>query len=273
MKVQTGSYLRQAFLSPPALIALVVLAGAAGVGGAIAAGGAVGAAAAAAVFVLWLMICAVVGMSRAKSAFYASYAKERGLQWTSGGMVPAATPLLRRGDTRRADQAFSGTLPGGLQGTIALYTYEEQSAGGAGGNTNEIHHFTVVLATLPDSVQRLPSLFVQRRSGFRFMDGAEDVFRRTVRVKLESEELDKRCEIFSDPSCDQVWLRRLFDPVFVDVLAEKTPAGFAFELENGTLCVNVNRHRGKADELDGLAEAASQVAKRIHEEIAESAPA
>ncbi len=269
-EVQTGHHLRSTIFSPGALISLVVFAGAAGAGGAIAAGPPVGAAAAGGVFVLWLMIVTVVGMGKAKSAFYDAYAQERGLTWTSRGAIAGATPLLRRGDVRRADESFSGPLPGGLDGTIALYTYEERGAAGAGtGQTQELHHFTVVMAPLPDLGARLPALFVQRRSGFHFLDGAEDVFRRTVRVELESAELDNRCEIFADPACDQNWLRQLFSPTFVDFLASQTPKGFAFEIENGTLCVNVNRHRGKADELDELAKAAGAVATRIREEHAE----
>jgi hypothetical protein len=267
-EVKESAGLRSTIFSAPALIALVVLAGGAAVGGTIAVSAAVGAAAAAAVFVLWLLVVIVIGVDRAKQSFYAAYARERALQWTRGGAIPTSTPLLRRGDTRRADDSFTGNLPGGLEGTIALYTYEEQAAGGAG-KTQEIHHFTIVLAPLPDLASRLPALFVQRRFGFRFLDGAEDTFRSTTRVTLESEELDKRCEIFADPACDQVWLRRLFSPTFVDYLASQTPEGFAFEIENGTLCVNVNRHRGKAGELDELAQAAGTVAKRIRDEAAE----
>jgi hypothetical protein len=214
------------------------------------------------------LVAIVVVKSRARTAFFASYAQERNLTRQTNAPLPAATSLLRRGDSRHADEALTGKLPGGLEGTVALYTYEERGAAGAG-QAKEIHHFTVVLAPLPDMSARLPALFVQRRSGFRFLDGAEDVFRKTTRIELESEELDKRCEIFADPACDANWLRQLFSPTFVDFLAEKTPKGFAFEVENGTLCVNVNRHRAKGGELDELAEAAGAVAKRMREEAAE----
>src|SRR5262249_42474361 len=225
----------------------------------------VGAAVAVAGLLLWFVIVLAVASSRAHRDFYAAYAQQRGLQWAQDSSVPAATPLLRRGDTRKADDTFTGRLPGGLQGELALYTYEEK---GSENQTNEIHHFTVVLGELPGIGTRLPGLFVQRRSGFRFLDGAEDVFRRTERVRLESEALDRKCEIFADRGCDANWLRQLFEPSFVDFLAEGSPEGFAFEVENGVLCVNVNRHRGKASELDELCNAASTVAKRITDEAA-----
>jgi hypothetical protein len=276
-EVKEAAGLRSTLFSAPALIALIVLAGSAGVGCAIKFSVRGGIVAAGAVFILWLLITIVIGVDRAKQTFYAAYAQERGLEWVRGGPIPASTPLLRRGDRRTADETFTGVLPGGLQGTMALYTYEETSVIGTSnsptGQSKELHHFTVVVAAMPETAARLPSLFVQRRSGFRFLDGAEDVFRRTVRLTLESEALDKRCEIFTDPSCDQIWLRRLFSPTFVDFLASETPKDFAVEVENGTLCVNVYRHRGKANELDAIARAASSVAERIRAEIAESAPA
>lgn len=269
MEIQTGKALRQVVASPIALIALVVFAGAAGIAGGIAVSGAVGAAAAGAAALFWFLTCLGVAYQRAHKAFYSAYAQQRGLRWQRDSAVPAATPLLRRGDTRRIDEAFTGILPGGLDGELALYSYEERSGGGTSSQTKEIHHFTIVVSDLPGLESRLPGLFVQRRSGFRFLDGAEDVFRKTERINLESEVLDRRCEIFADDRCDANWLRQLFTPTFVDFLAEESPEGFAFEVENGTLCVNVNRYRGKASELDEICTAAAAVAKRISEESAE----
>jgi hypothetical protein len=267
-EVQTGKALRQVMASPVALIALIVVVAAAGIAGAVAVSPAVGGGAAAGAALVWFLTVLGVAYNRAHKAFYAAYAQERGLTWQHDSSVPAATPLLRRGDTRRVDESFTGTLPGGLDGELALYSYEERSSGSSG-QAKEIHHFTVVVGALPGLETRLPGLFVQRRSGFRFMDGAEDAFRSTERIRLESEVLDRKCEIFADRSCDANWLRQLFDPKFVDFLAEGAPDGFAFEVENGTLCINVNRYRGKAAELDELCRAASTVAKRITDEAAE----
>jgi hypothetical protein len=266
VEIETGKHLRRTLASPVAWLVLLIVAGVAGVASAIAIGGAVAAIAVAAVALIWFVVVLVLARSRAQSEFYGAYAQQRGLQWAHDTSVPAATPLLRRGEVRRADEAFTGDLPGGLRGELALYTYEER---GSDNQAKEIHHFTVVLGELPGIGTRLPGLFVQRRSGFRFLDGTEDVFRRTERIRLESEALDRKCEIFADQECDANWLRQLFSPTFVDFLAEGSPEGFAFEVENGTLCVNVNRHRGRAGELDELCTAAAAVAKRITEEAAE----
>ena len=267
MEIKTGQHLRQVLLSTGSLVALLVIVLGAFAGGVAANWWAVAAFVAGVGVIFWFAIDLVIAASRARRDFYAAFAQQRGLQWTHDAPVPSSTPLLRRGDTREVDEAFTGRLPGGLQGELALYTYEEKGSGD--NQAKEIHHFTIVLSELPGIGSRLPGLFVQRRSGFRFLDGAEDVFRSTERVRLESEELDRKCEIFADRSCDANWLRQLFDPVFVDFLAESSPKGFAFEVENGVLCVNVNRHRGKAAELDELCAAAATVAKRIAGEAAE----
>jgi hypothetical protein len=267
VEIETGKHLRRTLTSAWALITLLVLVAGTGVAGAIAVGAAVGAAAAGVAALIWFLIALTISMRRARRDFYAAYAAQRGLRWDHRSSMPPATPLLRRGDVRRADEAFSGKLPGGLEGELALYTYEERGSGS--NDTKELHHFTVVLSRLPGLEARLPGLFVQRRSGFRFLDGAEDVFRSTERIRLESEELDRKCEIFADRRCDANWLRQLFEPTFIDFLAEGSPAGFALEIENGVLCVNVNRHRGKSGELDEICAAAATVAKRITEEAAE----
>jgi hypothetical protein len=267
VEIQTGAQLRRTIASPVALIALLVVVAGAAIAGGIAAGGTVALIAAAGAALFWFLTVLGVAIRRAQNAFYAAYAEQRGLRWERQATLPPATPLLRRGDTRRVDEMFAGELPGGLNGELALYTYEERSGGG--NQAKELHHFTIVLGDLPGLEGRLPGLFVQRRSGFRFLDGAEDVFHSTERIKLESEALDRKCEIFADRRCDANWLRQLFSPSFVDFLAEGSPEGFAFEVENGTLCVNVNRHRGKADELDELCTAAATVAKRINDEAAE----
>jgi hypothetical protein len=269
VEIQTGKHLRQVLLSTGSLVALLVIVIGAIAGGIAADWWAVAAFVAGAGVIFWFLIDLVIASRRAHRDFYAAYAQQRGLQWVHHTSIPEATPLLRRGDERRADEAFTGQLPGGLQGELALYTYEERSSDGTGRDAKEIHHFTIVVSQLPDIGGRLPGLFVQRRSGFRFLDGAEDVFRSTERVRLESEELDRKCEIFADRGCDANWLRQLFDPVFVDFLAEKSPDGFAFEVQHGVLCVNVNRHRGKAAELDEICTSAATVAKRITEEAAE----
>ncbi len=99
----------------------------------------------------------------------------------------------------------------------------------------------------------MPELYCQRKSGLRALEKFEDVFRRSKeRVKLESEALDEKYEIFAGKGQDAVWLRQLFSPTFIVWLTDAAPKKFAFELVDGTLCCYVNGHKEDAAELDPI---------------------
>ena len=120
----------------------------------------------------------------------------------------------------------------------------------------------------------VPELFCQRKFGLRALEGFEDAFRRSKeRVKLESEALDERYEIFSGKEQDQVWLRRFFSPTFIVWLGEEAPKKFAFELVGGTLCCYVSGHKKSAADLDTVSAATAAVARRLREESGETSPA
>ena len=164
---------------------------------------------------------------------------------------------------------MNGTLTGGAPGAIALYTYEEEHRDSDGNKETDYYRFTVVLHDLPAVAAKVSDVYCQRRSGFRFMDGAEDAFRRMKRLELESDALDRRYEIFHGPGDDENWVRQLFSPSFIVWLNNGPPEDFAFELSAGSLCVNVKGHCDSAAELDGLCTAASTVANRLAEEAGE----
>jgi hypothetical protein len=96
------------------------------------------------------------------------------------------------------------------------------------------------------------------------------VFRRSKeRVKLESEALDERYEIFAGKGQDPIRLRRLFSPTFIVWLTDSAPQKFAFELVDGTLCCYVHGHKEKAAELDTIRAASAAVTTRLREEALE----
>ena len=240
------------------------------VGGTIGAGALIGLAAVAVGALLVFLIVYVIASSRAKEDFFTSYAAARGLNRVAGQTsLPPTTPLLRKGDRRHADEVMNGTLPGGAPGAIALYTYEEETRDSEGNTDTDHYNFTVVLHDIPAAAVKASDVYCQRRSGFRFMDSAEDVFRRMQRLELESEALDKRYEVFYGAQDDQVWMKRLFSPSFIVWLTERTPEDFAFEFSAGSLCVNVKGHYDSAAELDALCLAAGEVAERLASEAAE----
>lgn len=241
------------------------------IGGTIGGGIAIGLAAAAGVILLTLLVVFVLAAGRAKEDFFSAYAHARGLNRTAGRTsLPPTTPLLRKGDDRYAHQVMNGTLPGGSPGAIGLYTYEVETTDSEGDKDTDYYRFTVVLHDIPSVAPKVSDVYCQRRSGFRFMDGAEDVFRRMNRLELESHALDKRYEIFYGENDDEVWMKRLFSPSFIVWLTEQTPKDFAWELSAGSLCVNVTGHLDSAAELDALCEAASKVAHRLAEEASQT---
>ena len=215
-----------------------------------------------------LLVCWIMAVSRAEEAFFIAYAEERGMTRTESGDLPASTPLLRKGDEREAKEILSGPLGDGADGTVALYTYTEVSYDKDGRHETD-YHFTVTTTDIPECRQRLPALYANRKFGFRFLEKLEDAFRSKERVELESEQLDREYEIFSNKDQDQNFLRQLLSPTFIVWMTDEAPEKFAFELEDGVLCCNVKGHKKSAGDLDRMRGSAAHIAKRVREEIAE----
>jgi hypothetical protein len=250
------------------LIAVCVLI-AAGAGAALI-GPAIGGVAAVGVFFIAVLIVFAIADSQAADAFFATYARQRGLVLGGKGPLPAATPLLRKGDNRYADRTLSGQIGDGLEGTLALFTYEEETTDSEGNRETNYYHYTLGLVEVPECVAHVPELYCQRKFGLRSLEKFEDVFRtKKERVKLESTTLDEKYEIFSSKEQDAVWLRRLFSPTFIVWLTDEAPKKFAFELVDGVLCCYVHGHEEKAADLDAMRAASAAVATRLREEALE----
>jgi hypothetical protein len=218
-----------------------------------------------------LLIVFVVADSRAADAFFSAYAAERGLELGGRAPLPMVTPLLCKGDDRYAERTLSGPIGEGTEAILALYTYEEESRDSKGNKQTNYYRYTVGLVNVPESQAHIPELYAQRKFGFRALEGFEDIFRtKKERVKLESEVLDRKYEIFATKQQDAVWLRRLFSPSFIVWLTDSAPQKFAFELVDGNLCCYVSGHKENAAELDGIAAATVAVATRLREEANET---
>src|SRR4029077_7501638 len=163
-----------------------------------------------------------------------------------------------------------GALGDGVEGTLALYTYEDETTDSEGKRQTNYYRYTVRLAEVPACASFIPELYCQRKSGLRALEKFEDVFRRSKeRVKLESEALDERYEIFTGKSQDANRLRQLFSPTFIVWLTDSAPEKFAFELVDGTLCCYIHGHKKKAAELDTIRAASAAVAPRLRGEALE----
>ena len=234
------------------------------------AGFAIGGAGAGVIVLLALLIAWLIAVNRAASDFFNAYAQARGLTRVAGrSNLPPVTPLLQKGDRRYAQEVFNGTLPGGVVGSLALYTYEEESTDSRGNRQTTYYHFTIALTQLPETAPFLSELALQRRFGFRFLDSAEDAFRTRQRVEVESELADKKFEIFTGKQDDMNRARQVFSPTFIVWLGEEAHEGLAFELSAGALVVNMKGHKKTARELDAFCEGAAVIARRLYEEAVE----
>jgi hypothetical protein len=217
-----------------------------------------------------LIVVFAIATSRAKQDFFETYAQQRGMVLGGRGSLPPVTPLLSKGDDRYAEQTFTGSFADGIQGTLALYTYEEESTDSEGNRETSYYRYTLGLLEVPECATAVPELYCQRKFGFRALEKFEDVFRGSKdRVKLESEALDKKYEIFADEKQDANWLRQLFSPTFIVWLTDEAPKKFAFELVDGTLCCYVDGHKDSAADLDLVRAASASVATRLREEALE----
>jgi hypothetical protein len=266
-----GFHFRRLLGKPVTWIVIAFFVAAAGIAAAVYLGAAIGAGAAVAMLLISFLVVFAIADSKAEDAFFEVYASQRGLALSGKSPLPAATPLLRKGDARYAERLMAGRLADGVDGVLALYTYEDETTDSEGNRETNYYRYTVGLVEVPESIAHLPELFCQRKSGLRSLEKLEDAFRHSKqRVKLESEALDERYEIFSSPEQDQVWLRRFFSPTFIVWLGEEAPKKFAFELVGGTLCCYVSGHRKSAAELDTVREASAAVARRLREEAQQS---
>jgi hypothetical protein len=248
------------------LIAMVV----AGVALAIFVGAAIGGGAAVAVLILSLLIVFAIADSKSADSFFDLYAAQRGLALGGRSPFPEETPLLSKGTDRYAERTFSGEIAEGVQGVLALYTYETESTDSKGNRQTQYHRFTVGLVEVPECVKFVPELYCQQKFGLRSLEKFEDVFRRSKeRVRLESEVLDEKYEIFAGKGQDATWLRQLFSPTFIVWMTDEAPKKFAFELVGGHLCCYIHGHKNDAADLDMVSHAAGHVGRRLKEEALE----
>ena len=247
---------------------LVIAAGAAA--GVFLESASIGGGAAVAVLLLAILVVFLIADARSADTFFEAYAMSHGLTLMDGRMrMPGSTPLLTKGDERYAERLLEGPLGPGVEGKLALYTYEEERYSKDGKET-DYYRYTLGLTDVPECELVIPELYVQRKSGLRSLEKFEDVFRGSKqRVELESEALERKYEIFVRDTQDPNWLRQLFSPTFIVWLTEKAPEKFAFELVGGNLCCYVNGHKENAAVLNQVRGATTAVATRLREETLE----
>jgi hypothetical protein len=266
-----GYHFGRLMRTPLTLILIAVLTAAAFVAGLIFIGAAIGAGGALVALLLGVVVVFVIADKRAADDFFEVYAANRGLTLVHGrGRLPQATPLLRKGDDRYTDRTLTGAIADGFDGTLALFTYEEETRDSDGDTQTNYYRYTLGLVEVADCARFVPELYCQRKFGLRALEKFEDAFRGDKeRVTLESEKLLEKYEIFATKEQDANWLRQLFSPGFIVWLTDSAPDKFAFELVDGTLCCYVSGHKENAAALDAIAAATGAVATRLRDEALE----
>jgi hypothetical protein len=266
-----GYHFSRLMRTPLTLILIAVLTAAAFIAGLIFIGAAIGAGGALLALLLGVVVVFVIADKRAADDFFEVYAANRGLTLVHGrGRLPQATPLLRKGDDRYTDRTLTGAIADGFDGTLALYTYEEETRDSDGDTQTSYYRYTLGLVEVADCASFVPELYCQRKFGLRALEKFEDAFRgNKERVTLESEKLLEKYEIFATKEQDANWLRQLFSPSFIVWLTDAAPDKFAFELVDGTLCCYVSGHKENAAALDAIAAATGAVATRLRDEALE----
>lgn len=266
-----GYHFKRLIRKPVTLIALGVVPLAVLIAAAIAIGPAVGAIGAAVVLLFGVGIVFAIADRGAADDFFDVYAQQRGLsQVRDRGRLPEATPLLGKGDDRYTERSLLGPLGADFEGTLAHFTYEEETRDSKGNTQTNYYRYTVGLVEVPECAAFVPELYCQRKFGLRALEKFEDAFRgKKQRVSLESEALADKYEIFSTEGQDANRLRQVFSPTFIVWLSDSAPEKFAFELVDGTLCCYVSGHKETAAELDAIAAATGAVGQRLREESLE----
>ena len=200
------------------------------------------------------------------------YAAQRGLGFSASGTLPATTPLLTAGSRRQTQDVMTGKLPGGLEGTLAHYTFYVRHQSSQGRSSTTPYPHTVVLTRLPESAIFVKHLTCHSLGRMKTVSLFGLDFSSDVEVELESSAVNERFQIKTSGTQDQAWLRELFTPTFIDWLATQTPKGFAFELVDGLLVVAAGERYDQPHELDWFCGVAKYVGDRIHTEVREDAP-
>lgn len=266
-----GYHFSRLMRTPATLILIAILTAAVFVACLIFVGVLIGAGGALATLLLGILVVFAIADKRAADDFFEVYAANRGLTLIHGrGRLPQATPLLKKGDDRYTERTLTGPIADDFDGTLALFTYEEETRDSDGDTQTNYYRYTLGLVEVAECASFVPELYCQRKFGLRALEKFEDAFRgNKERVTLESEKLLDKYEIFATKEQDAVWLRRLFSPSFIVWLADAAPDKFAFELVDGTLCCYVSGHKENAAALDGIAAATGAVAKRLRDEALE----
>jgi hypothetical protein len=193
----------------------------------------------------------------------AKFAKEQGLQYAERVDLPDQGRTLCENGT--VEGAATGTLPGGVEGSLIHYRYTYTWTDSDNHSHSEERRFTLVVTRIPESIGFLPYMgFSGPASKLSAGAGGEDM----APIDMSKSEVLKQAAAMAYKGTRETWLAQLLSPALVQWL-ERCDEDFGFELANGVLCVGRSGHLSSPGELTAVCADASHLAGAIREESLE----
>jgi hypothetical protein len=222
---------------------------------------------AAVLLVLWIR-----ASGSAEDDFLTAWGRSHDLAFVASPDVGEGTPLLRQGDSRKAEHGLVGQL-GGHPLMLCHYTYTvvttSTDANGVQTRQESDHPFTVArVGSVSCPISRLtfhPRSAIDRG----WFDRADSALTSDRVVELESMEMHTRYKLEVRDEVSDVDVRQLFEPSFMVWCTDQQDV--FFELEDGELLVAVRHHLDEQAPLDALLDQSRVVLTRLVAASASSA--
>jgi hypothetical protein len=193
----------------------------------------------------------------------AKFAKERRLEYAERVDLPAQGKTLC--ENGKVEGAATGTLPGGVEGSLIHYRYTYTYTDSDNHTHSEERRFTLVVTKIPESIGFLPYMgFSGAASKLSAAAGGEDM----APIEMSKSEVLKQATAMAYKGTRETWLAQLLSPALVQWL-ERCDEDFGFELANGVLCSGRDGYLTAANELAAVCEDAAHLAGAIREESLE----
>jgi hypothetical protein len=198
--------------------------------------------------VLWIR-----ASSSAEDDFLMAWGRSHDLTFVESPDLGEGTPLLRQGDSRKAENGLVGQLDGHPL-TLCHYTYtvvtHSTDSNGVRTRQENDHPFTVARVDgVAGSISRMT--FHPRSALDRgWFDRADSALTADRVVELESMDLHKKYKLEVRDEVTDLSVRQIFEPSFIVWCTDQKDV--FFELEDGELLVAVRHHLDEQAPLDAL---------------------
>lgn len=194
----------------------------------------------------------------------AKFASEHGLGYAPSVALPAQGHTLTR-DGGKVEGAATGTLPGGIEGSLVHYTYTYTWTDSDNDTHHEERKFTLAVTQIPESIGFLPSMgFSGPGSHLSPMAGSTEM----TKIDLGKNKAFEGASACAYKGTSQSWLTQLLSPALVDWLA-RSEDDWGFELAGGVLCCGRAGYLTDPRALATVCEDAAHLAGAIREESLE----